>query len=90
MHYLTYVMIKNTGIIEGEVAVALAPFDEELQVEPYRRYLKSWEVAAMKIVACRHGKCIWCLQETEVVQAEFQDGLVGLLCKKHVWQALGD
>lgn len=42
----------------------------------------------LKIADCRQGKCIWCLQETEVVQAEFQDGLVGLLCKKHVWQAL--
>jgi hypothetical protein len=40
-------MIKNTGIIEGEAAVALAPFDEDLRVEPYHRYLKSWEVAAM-------------------------------------------
>ena len=42
----------------------------------------------LKITDCRRGKCIWCLHETEVVQAEFQDGLIGLLCKKHVWQAL--
>jgi len=42
----------------------------------------------LKIIDCRQGKCIWCLETTEVVQAEFQDGLSGLLCKKHFWQAL--
>ncbi|MBL8826454.1 MAG: hypothetical protein JNM18_05675 [Planctomycetaceae bacterium] len=42
----------------------------------------------LKIVDCRRGKCVWCLEETEVVEAEFSDGLKGLLCKKHLWQAL--
>lgn len=42
----------------------------------------------LKIQQCRTGRCIWCLEETEVVEAEFSDGLKGLLCKKHVWQAL--
>jgi len=45
-------------------------------------------ITMLKIIDCRPGKCVWCLQETEVVQAEFQDGLSGLLCKKHLWQAL--
>jgi len=34
------------------------------------------------------GRCTWCLEETEVVQAQFQDGLRGSFCKKHLWQAL--
>lgn len=42
----------------------------------------------LKILQCRTGRCIWCLEETEVVEAEFSDGLKGLLCKKHLWQAL--
>lgn len=42
----------------------------------------------LKILQCRTGRCIWCLEETEVVEAEFADGLKGLLCKKHLWQAL--
>lgn len=42
----------------------------------------------LTITECRRGKCIWCLHETEVVQAKFEDGLNGLLCKKHLWQAL--
>lgn len=42
----------------------------------------------LTILDCRRGKCIWCLHETEVVQAKFEDGLNGLLCKKHLWQAL--
>ena len=42
----------------------------------------------LKISDCRRGKCVWCLEETEIVEAEFADGLKGQLCKKHVWQAL--
>lgn len=34
------------------------------------------------------GHCMWCLVETEGVQAEFRDGLKGFLCRKHFWQAL--
>ena len=32
--------------------------------------------------------CLWCLEETEGVEAQFDDGLSGFLCKKHFWQAL--
>lgn len=42
----------------------------------------------LTISDCKRGKCIWCLHDTEVVLAKFEDGLHGLLCKKHVWQAL--
>lgn len=47
MHYLNYVMIDNTGNIEGQVARALFPFDEDLKVESYRRYLDPGEIEAM-------------------------------------------
>lgn len=41
----------------------------------------------LTILDCQQGKCNWCLEETEVVQAKFQDGFAGLLCKKPLWQA---
>jgi len=34
------------------------------------------------------GKCIWCCQQSEGVQAAFPDGLKGFLCKKDFWAAL--
>jgi hypothetical protein len=34
------------------------------------------------------GKCIWCLENAEGVQAQFKDGLSGFFCKKHFWQAM--
>ena len=34
------------------------------------------------------GKCVWCLAHGEGVQAVFQDGLTGFLCRKHFWEAL--
>ena len=40
------------------------------------------------ITLLNEGKCIWCCQQAEGVQAKFQDGLSGFLCKKHFWQAL--
>lgn len=42
----------------------------------------------LTITDCQQGQCIWCLHQTEVVRAQFSDGLSGLLCKKHLWQAL--
>ena len=32
--------------------------------------------------------CVWCLTKGEGVQAVFQDGLNGFLCRKHFWEAL--
>lgn len=34
------------------------------------------------------GKCCWCCQQTEGVQAAFKDGLNGFLCRKHLWEAI--
>jgi hypothetical protein len=34
------------------------------------------------------GKCVWCCQDGEGVQAKFQDGLQGFFCKKDFWAAV--
>jgi hypothetical protein len=34
------------------------------------------------------GKCVWCCQQSEGVQATFSDGLKGFLCKRDFWAAL--
>lgn len=47
MHYLTYVIIGKNTDIEEAVAEAMQPFDEELEVKPWKRYLDAGEIAAM-------------------------------------------
>jgi hypothetical protein len=47
MHYCVYVFIPKEGDIEVLVAQALAPFDEDRQVPPYKSYLDAGEVKAM-------------------------------------------
>jgi hypothetical protein len=47
MHYLTFVIIGTNTNIEAQVAEALDPFWEELEVEPYRHYLDQDEIAHM-------------------------------------------
>jgi hypothetical protein len=42
----------------------------------------------LTITGVAQGKCTWCLEHTEVVTAQFRDGLTGAFCKKHLWQAL--
>ena len=42
----------------------------------------------LTITGITQGKCTWCLEHTEVVTAQFRDGLTGTFCKKHLWQAL--
>jgi hypothetical protein len=42
----------------------------------------------LTITGITTGKCTWCLEHTEVVSAQFRDGLIGTFCKKHLWQAL--
>jgi hypothetical protein len=42
----------------------------------------------LTITGIDQGKCTWCLEHTEVVTAQFRDGLTGTFCKKHLWQAL--
>ena len=34
------------------------------------------------------GQCVWCRVQGEGVVANFQDGLTGFLCRKHLWEAL--
>ncbi len=46
MHYSTFVIIGE-GDPEALVAEALEPFDEDLQVPPYRRYFDRHEVSDM-------------------------------------------
>lgn len=47
MHYLTYVFIPKNADIDEAVAKALAPFDEDLQAQPWKRHLDAGEIAAM-------------------------------------------
>lgn len=47
MHFCTYVIIGPAGDTETQVAQALAPFDEALEVEPYKVYLEQAEVDRM-------------------------------------------
>lgn len=47
MHYCAFVIIGNMGDPETLVAEALPPFDENLEVPPYRRYLDRHEVSRM-------------------------------------------
>lgn len=42
----------------------------------------------LKIMSFGEGKCVWCLANGEGVQAAFDDGLTGFLCRKHLWEAL--
>src|SRR4051794_8435316 len=46
------------------------------------------ENSMLTITGIPQGKCTWCLEHTEVVTAQFRDGLTGSFCKKHLWQAL--
>ena len=34
------------------------------------------------------GQCVWCRIQGEGVVANFNDGLTGFLCRKHLWEAL--
>jgi len=47
MHYRTYVIIGPEGDIKTQVAQALAPFSESIQVEPYKVYLDEREIFIM-------------------------------------------
>ena len=47
MHFCTYVIIGPKGDIETQVATALAPFDEALEVERYKVYLEEAEIKRM-------------------------------------------
>lgn len=40
------------------------------------------------IEKCSEGRCMFCFQDREGVQAAFADGLRGFLCQKHFWQAV--
>jgi hypothetical protein len=47
MHFCTYVIIGAKGNIETQVATALAPFDESLEVARYKVYLEEAEIKRM-------------------------------------------
>lgn len=47
MHYCVFVLIPPTDDIDGAVAAALEPFDEALEVEPYRVHLDHAAVTRM-------------------------------------------
>lgn len=42
----------------------------------------------LTIISYSEGKCVWCCQTGEGVQAKFQDGLSGFFCKKDLWAAI--
>ncbi len=42
----------------------------------------------LTITTFGEGKCCWCCQQAEGVQAKFQDGLSGFFCKRHMWEAI--
>lgn len=42
----------------------------------------------LTITSIEKGKCAFCQEDTEVVHAEFKDGLKGKFCRRHVWEAL--
>jgi len=47
MHYSTFVIIGRDDDPEAAVAQALHPFDEDLEVEPYRDYLDASDIQRM-------------------------------------------
>ena len=47
MHFCTYVIIDSKGDIETQVALALTPFDDDLEVEYYKTYLEEAEIERM-------------------------------------------
>jgi hypothetical protein len=53
MHSCVYVIIGKSGDIEELVAKALQPFDEDLQVPPYKLHLSASTLTAM----AQHYKC---------------------------------
>jgi hypothetical protein len=42
----------------------------------------------LTVTSYGEGKCCWCCQTTEGVQAKFADGLSGFLCRKDFWAAI--
>lgn len=42
----------------------------------------------LTILSYGEGKCVWCCHTAEGVQAKFQDGLSGFLCRKDFWAAV--
>ncbi len=47
MHYCVFVLTPKDGDTDIEVAKALAPFDDDLKVDPYKVYLDPREITAM-------------------------------------------
>ena len=47
MHYCVFVLIPKDADIDIEVAKALAPFDDDLKVDPYKVYLDPQEITRM-------------------------------------------
>jgi len=47
MHYATFVIIGKDDDPEAAVASAMEPFDQDLEVEPYRRYLDTSDIQHM-------------------------------------------
>ena len=47
MHFCTYLIIGPKGNIQTQVAKALAPFDDALEVEHYKVYLEEAEIKRM-------------------------------------------
>lgn len=47
MHFCTFVIIPHDADPESAVEASLAPFDEDLDVEPYRDYLDADEIRRM-------------------------------------------
>lgn len=48
MHFCVYILIPSEGDIEELVASALHPYDEDLEVAPYKVYLDAGEIEAMR------------------------------------------
>ncbi len=47
MHYCVFVLIPQDADIDIEIEKALAPFDDDLKVDPYKVYLDPREITAM-------------------------------------------
>jgi hypothetical protein len=52
MHFCTFVIIGDTAASDSAVAMALAPFDESLEVPPYRDYVDAAELGRMSAHYC--------------------------------------
>ena len=75
MHYCVFVLIPQDADIDIEIEKALAPFDDDLKVDPYKVYLDPREITAM---ARHYGTKRSALKQLATHMEDWRSGLGGV------------